>query len=134
MKIALKGTNGKYVCAEENENFPVVVNRGVLGPWEKFTVEVVGLSTAGNQIIALKAESNNKYVRLERDTYELKPDRNVIGPDEKYEVIWDGTNKLSLKAANDFYAGDFTANHDVLLAKATAVGPEEIFEVEIVSF
>ncbi len=65
-QIALKASNGNYVCADGNQNWSLYANRTTRGPWETFFIEDMdGYSEihSGSRI-ALKA-ANGKYVCAE---------------------------------------------------------------------
>ncbi|MEO7859952.1 MAG: hypothetical protein ABIU05_05830 [Nitrospirales bacterium] len=50
-QVGLQASNGQYVCAEGGGGREVVANRGEIGPWETFSLEILGeapvLASAG---------------------------------------------------------------------------------------
>jgi hypothetical protein len=81
-KVALRASNGQYVCAEGSGGREVVANRNAIGPWETFTV-----IEGGNGHVALQA-NNGQYVCAEGSGgREVVANRNAIGAWETFTLM-----------------------------------------------
>ncbi|MEZ4448241.1 MAG: AbfB domain-containing protein [Nannocystaceae bacterium] len=80
-RVALRGSNGQYVCAEDGGGHNVVVNRDAIGPWECFTlVEDEGW-------VSLR-DCKGYYVCAENNGgSDVNSNRNAIGPWEKFVFV-----------------------------------------------
>ena len=107
LMVALKASNGKFVCNQDNGDLPLLADRDAIGAWETFQLTYID----GNKI-ALKA-SNNKYVCNENNgDLPLVANRDAIGAWETFDLIhlnsmknsqWMGDNwdKLQNKTLKD---------------------------------
>lgn len=78
--------NGQYVCADLGlgADRPLAANRGAVGGWEQFYVQ-----DAGGGRVALRSNSNNKYVVADYPQFPrpLEADRNGIGAWEQFTWV-----------------------------------------------
>lgn len=123
--IALKAANGQYLCAENGGGIQIVANRDAKGPWETFTMEVLG-----NHQVALKA-ANGQYLCAENGGgIEILANRNARGPWETFTMEDLGNNQIALKAANGQYLCAENGGGIQVLANRNARGPWETFTLE----
>jgi len=119
--IALKSFHNRYVVAESNGR--ANANRGGIGPWEKFKVELLG-----NFKIALKS-FHNKYLVSEWFGG-ANANRVIRGPWEIFTIEFVDDKRVAFKSHFNKYLvaesnGRLKANRDVR-------GPWEIFTLEII--
>ncbi|MEM6769828.1 MAG: hypothetical protein AAF597_04500, partial [Bacteroidota bacterium] len=94
-KIGLRASNGKFVCAEQNNNGKVVANRDRIGGWETFTVVYLG-----DGQVALKS-SEGKYACSELNNGSVvTANRDRIGSWETFTIIDKGNKQIALQAVN----------------------------------
>ncbi|MGD0952149.1 MAG: matrixin family metalloprotease [Methanotrichaceae archaeon] len=111
--VALQAdANGKYVCAENAGQSPLIANRDWTQQWETF-----GLIDLGNNNIALQAV-NGKYVCAEdAGQLPLIANRDAIGQWETFKLIDLGNNNIALQsAANGKYVCAENAGQSPLIA------------------
>ncbi len=84
-----------------------------------------------NQVIALKAAANGKYVAAENQgASSLRADRASAGTWEQFEIVDLGNNRIALKSLiNGRYVCADNYGNDPLIANKTAIGTWETFEV-----
>jgi hypothetical protein len=122
--IALKVSNGKFVCAENGGASPLVANRDVIGPWEQFL-----LVEHGPGKVALQA-TNGKYVgRVAGATGELLAQRDQITNDEVFDLISQGGAKVAFRHSGGRYLCAENGGGGPVLANREAVGPWETIEL-----
>ena len=122
--IALRASNGQYVCAEGGGGREVVANRNAIGPWETF-----GLINRGNGNIALRA-SNGQYVVAENGGGGVvRANRNAIGPWETFGLIDRGNGNIALRASNGQYVCAEGGGGREVVANRNAIGAWETFRL-----
>ncbi len=97
------------------------------GKWPIFAIGTV----TNNQVIALKAAANGKYIAAENEgTSSLRANRASAGTWEQFEIIDLGNNRIALKSLiNGKYVCADNYGNDPLIANRTAIGTWETFEV-----
>lgn len=127
--ISLKSkANGKFVCADNFGNLPLIANRNnVGGDWELF--ELVKNS---DQTVSLKSKANNKFVMA--SNYGWGPviaSGETIQSWEKFHLIHNNDNTISLKAfVNGKYVVAENQGKDSLKANRDNIGDWEKFYME----
>ncbi|MDQ1260951.1 MAG: hypothetical protein QG575_132 [Euryarchaeota archaeon] len=120
--IALRASNGQYVCAEGSGGGAVVANRNAIGTWESF--ELIDLS---NNNVALQA-CNGQYLCAEGGGGgAVVANRNAIGAWETFKLIDRGNGYFALQAANGQYICAEGSGGDGVVANRNAIGAWEIF-------
>lgn len=128
IKVALKASNGKYVCAGDGGNSSLIANKDVVGASETFE-----MINEGEKNIALKAV-NGRYVCNEQNGAQpLIANRDAVGPWETFEVVFIGENQLALKASNGRYVCNEQNGAAPLQANRDAVGAWETFDLVLLS-
>ncbi len=56
--VAFRAWNGQFVCAESGGGREVVANRGAVGPWETFSLEVAGIGDTFVPVFPIKASKD----------------------------------------------------------------------------
>lgn len=121
-RIALKASNGKYVCADQGLGGQVVANRSSAGAWETFEIVDTGGGT-----VAFKT-SYGKYITADLGLGgKLYGNRNNIGAWEKFKMVNIGGSKIALKAANGKYVCADQGAGNILIANRTSIGDWEKF-------
>lgn len=94
-KISLKSkANGKYVCADNGGNSPLIANRVVADTWEQFEIYV-----NSDKTISLKSMANFKFVMAsDSGNGPLVARGNVVDTWEKFFIIENPDSTISLKA------------------------------------
>jgi len=80
--VALRASNGQYVCAEGSGGREVVANRNWIGPWETF-----GIVDLGNNNFALKAYNGQYLCAAGSDGSQVMANGNSIGSPEILRLI-----------------------------------------------
>jgi hypothetical protein len=128
------GKNGRYLCADShvdpmNPNPPLVANRDIIGPWEKFTKQNV---TGGFYLIS---GNNNKYIGINSGRLaanNIPEVFNFVGSSyvgSSYNEAWNVTLKST---ANNQYVCAATYTLDPgypLNANRASAGPWETFDL-----
>lgn len=123
MKIALKASNGQYVCAENGGGREVVANRGAIGPWEMFTV-----TDRGNGTVSLQAV-NGQYLCAENGGgTSLVANRGAFGPWETFRLIDRGNGTIALQACNGQYVCAEMGGGTSVVVNRNAIGAWETFQ------
>jgi len=87
LTLALKGANGKYVCADLGLGGRLVCNRTDVGPWEKFKFIRIGGTSNTYAIIA----ANGKFVCHDRGQDNiLVANRSNVGEWERFRLFDNG--------------------------------------------
>ena len=122
--VAMQAINGKYVCAEDAGNKPLIANRDWIRGWETFK-----LIDLGNGKIAMQAV-NGKYVCAEEGgKLPLIANRDAIRGWETFEYIDKGNNRFALKAWNGKYVCAEDAGNKSLIANRDAIKSWETFSL-----
>lgn len=124
--ISLKSlANGKYVCADNFGNNPLIANRDAApgGGWEEFTLERNGDGT-----VSLKASANGLYVSVQNGI--LIANSFSIGTAQKFYLDTNGTIVSFKSAANGKYVCADNFGNNPLIANRDAAGGWEQFEIE----
>ncbi|PRD48887.1 lectin [Sphingobacterium haloxyli] len=118
--------NGKYVCADDGGNSPLIADRTSAGQWEKFTIV-----DAGNGKIALRSLANNQYVCADNGgASPLIANRTVIGSYETFTEVDAGNGNIGLLAdVNNKYVCADNSGNSPLIANRTSVDEWESFIV-----
>ena len=125
-KIAIRASNGNYLCAENGGGDAVVANRLTAAEWETFTVNDEGFGK-----ISLQA-ANGQYVVAENGGgAQVLANRNARGPWEVWEVerISFTENTWAFRAANGQYLVAENGGGGVVNANRDERGPWETFRV-----
>ncbi len=125
-KIALRASNGQYVCAEDGGGRELVANRNAIGDWEKFSlIKIDGAR------IALQT-CNGKYLCAEGGGgREVLANRNVPAEWETFTVEDVGAGQVALKACNGQYFCAEGGGGREIVANRKVVGLWERFELSI---
>jgi hypothetical protein len=121
--VAIKTTNGKYLCAEDGGGSVVNATRDKIGNWETF--EIVNLRR-GN--IALKSY-NGDYVRVTKDGEGVYADSDDIGNRETFQLKLLKNNKVAFKTHDKKYICAEDGGGGKVVANRDKVGSWETFEV-----
>ena len=122
--IALRASNGQYVCAEGGGGGVVVANRNAIGAWETFR-----LFDLGNGNVALRA-SNGQYVCAEGGGGgAVVANRNAIGAWETFKLFDLGNGNVALRASNGQYVCAEGGGGGVVVANRNAIGAWETFKL-----
>ncbi|MDD4652164.1 MAG: hypothetical protein PHQ34_08025 [Methanothrix sp.] len=122
--IAIKASNGKYLCAEGGGGGSVVANRNAIGAWETFK-----LIDQGNGYYALQA-ANGQYVCAEGGGGgSVVANRNAIGVWETFRLIDQGNGYYALQAANGQYVCAEGGGGGAVVANRNAIGAWERFRL-----
>lgn len=130
MKVAIRAVvNNKLICAENGGAQPLIANRDNVGPWETFSLKILG-----NNRIALKSAANNKYVCAENaGSQPLIANRDQIGPWETFEIVHKDSNNCALKSlANRKYVCAENSGSQPLKANRDQVGLWETFTITMI--
>ncbi|CAF1015972.1 unnamed protein product [Adineta ricciae] len=124
--IALRSNaNGKFVCAENGGNGPLIASRDAVGGWEKFDL----ITLDGNKV-ALRSHANGKYVCAEAAGEKpLIVNRNGIDAWETFQMIHRGENKVAFIAVNGKYVCAVDYGRGALTADRTNVDAWETFDL-----
>jgi hypothetical protein len=120
--------DGQYVTAENGGASPLVANRAVVGPWERFQ-----LVDQGYGFVAIKALVNGDYVSAENGgASALIANRTAVGKWETFYYIDLGNRHFALRAlANNKYVTAENGGASALIANRTTIGPWEIFRWDL---
>ena len=119
-KIALKGANGKYVCAEGGGGREVTVSRNIIGEWEIFQLVKLG----GDQV-AIKA-AKGRYLSVRDGT--IQANSESIGKDELFKLLI--SEACSIRSENGKYLVTGTkSGNNALVARNETIGADEIFNL-----
>jgi hypothetical protein len=123
MRIHLKASNGKYICADGVLNNLVVANRDAAQAWETFELQFFEKKQC--TILAY----NNKYLCAELAQHnEITAIRDKAGAWEIFSLQSLDSNYIALKAANGKYVS-VDAKTTQLYAKADSIGKQEKFQM-----
>lgn len=125
--VALRAkVNSRYVAAENAGNSPLVANRSVIGPWERF--DLIQVSSTE---IALRAQVNNRYVAAENAGQSpLISNRTAIASWETFALIRNSDGTVSLRSKpNGKLVTVPSGTSSPLIASRTSIGTRERFEV-----
>lgn len=125
--IALRSmANGKFVCAENDGDSPLIANRDWAREWETF--EVIHL---GNHRIALRSVANGKFVCAENDGYSpLIANRDWAREWETFEIVYMGNHRIALRSmANGKFICAENGGYSPLIANRDVPRAWETFEV-----
>lgn len=125
--IALRANaNGRYVCADNSGESPLIARSFSVGLWEKFVIE-----DAGNGQVALKAVVNNDYVCADNSgSSPLIANRSTAGDWEKFTIEAAAGGKIALKAnANGKYVCAEDSGNGNLIARSDSIGAWEKFDL-----
>ncbi|MDD4652165.1 MAG: hypothetical protein PHQ34_08030 [Methanothrix sp.] len=122
--VAIKASNGKFLCAEGGGGSTVVANRNAIGAWETFK-----LIDRGNGYYALQA-SNGQYLCAEGSGGgAVVANRNVIGAWETFKLIDKGNGCYALQASNGQYVCAEGGGGGAVVANRNAIGAWEKFQL-----
>lgn len=122
--VAIKTTNGKYLCAEDGGGDVVNATRDKIGDWETF--EVIPLNRG---YIALKSSSGD-YVRVSKDGKNVYADSDKIGNRETFQLIGLRNNKIALKTYDKRYICAEDGGGGKLSANREKIGSWESFALK----
>jgi hypothetical protein len=123
-KVAVKAANGKYLCADANQNGLIVCDRDIPLQWETFTMN----RYAGK--ICTLASFQNKFAGIENDSI-TRLIAKTENPDsrEMFRITDLGNNKFGLKSCDGTFIS-LDKNYPGLLTNgATKIGDSESFEL-----
>jgi GH18 family chitinase len=123
--IAIRAiVNGKYVCADNYGNNPLIANRDTYGGWEEF--QEVDL---GNGTVAFKSLANNQYVSAQNGGGgSLIANRAAVGGAwEAFQIITQPDGNIAIKsmANNQYVCADNYGNNPLIVNRPTVGGWEE---------
>jgi YVTN family beta-propeller protein len=115
-------SNTRYVSAEALGSQPLVANRTVFGPWEKFD-----LLDAGDGDVVLRAQANGAYVAVQPDGRLIASGGAITSAKIRFQLVpgADGTFGLRSKENGKYVSGNNGTGP--LIADRTAIGPWEQF-------
>ncbi|CAF1439620.1 unnamed protein product [Adineta steineri] len=117
--------NGKFVCADNYGNSPLIANRDSAAGWEKFDPIFI---TEKN--IALRSHANGRYVCAEnRGNESLIANRTSIESWETFQIIDHGNEKVSFIAVNGKYVCADNFGNSALVANRDSANAWEIFDL-----
>lgn len=131
--IALRASNGLYVCADQAEGVQrpgsLFANRETVGEWERFE-----LIKQDSSRYALRA-SNGRYVSAEREgTFQAVANRDSVGEWELLEVVRLDSNRIAFRTTEGRYLSaeqsEGAACRLCILSDRAELGAWETFEVE----
>jgi hypothetical protein len=118
--------NNRYVTAESGGALPLIANRTVVGPWERFD-----LIDVGNGNVALRAQVNNAFVCADNaGSSPLIANRGADAQWEHYVLIHNPDGTVSLQSwANLKLVTAENGGASPLIANRDAVGLWEEFDL-----
>ncbi|MBK7946226.1 MAG: hypothetical protein IPJ85_13390 [Flavobacteriales bacterium] len=131
--IALRASNGLYVCADQAEGVQrpgsLFANRETVGEWERFE-----LIKQDSSRYALRA-SNGRYVSAERDgAFQAVADRDSVGEWELLEVVRLDSHRVAFRTTEGRYLSaeqsEGAACRLCILSDRAELGAWETFAVE----
>jgi hypothetical protein len=122
-KIALKTSDGYFLCADGGGGGNILADRESVGGWEIFYVIPVG-----DHKIALKTEKG-KYVSIADNIESINAKKDTIGPTEIFEIFDLDDNKIALKGANGKYITAIEGGEHEVAANRDKILKWEVFEM-----
>jgi len=131
--IALRASNGRYVCADQAEGIPragaLIANRESIGDWERFE-----LIKQDSSHYALRS-STGRYVSAEREgAFQAVADREWVGDWELLEIVRLDSGRFAFRTTEGRYLGadlsEGAACPLCILSDRTEAGAWETFELE----
>ncbi|CAF2033691.1 unnamed protein product [Rotaria magnacalcarata] len=117
--------NGKFICAENGGNGPLIANRDTVSGWETFDLIILD----GNNV-ALKSHANGKYVCAENSgDGPLIANRSQVSSWETFTLVNRGDGKVALVAVNGKYVCADNFGNSELVANRTSVDSWETFDL-----
>jgi hypothetical protein len=124
-RISLKGLNGNFVCADRSIYPTLIANRGSAGDWETFF-----MFSLGNGKVSLMS-SERKFLCAEQGGGQgLTASREQYGSWEMFLILPQTDGKVAFQTENGQYLS-IDPQNQILNAKATLIGPNEKFELDI---
>lgn len=119
--------NGKYVCADDVGDSPLIANRDAASGWETFF-----LRDNGDGTVSLRAAANGKFVCADNGgNSPLIANRDAVGGWEKFYLINNSDGTVSLRAAaNGKYVCAEDGGNSSLIANRDGAGGWEKFYFE----
>ncbi len=143
VSMSIRTNAGNYVTAEGNGGGSVVANRWAIGPWETFTMNVIGGGTLKDgSDVTIKTSSGWYFSALYGGGYSMLADKTAIGPWETFRVykiynwydpygpeIADGEQfaLVARSTGTTYYATAEGGGGSVVNVNRTALGPWETF-------
>ena len=121
--VAIRVSNGQFVCAEGGGGGAVVANRNAIGPWETLTLHEL---SGGN--VALQAPNGHFFCAEGGGGQPLVANRSAIGPWETFARLPAGAG-FALRAANGQFVCAEGSGGRELVANRNQIGPWEIFSL-----
>lgn len=131
--IALRASNGLYVCADQAEGIPragaLIANREGVGDWERFE-----LIKQDSSHYALRS-SNGRFVSAEREgAFQAVADREWVGDWELLEIVRLDSGRFAFRTTEGRYLSaeltEGAACPLCILTDRTEAGAWEAFELE----
>ncbi|CAF1385449.1 unnamed protein product, partial [Rotaria sordida] len=124
--IALRSNaNGKFVCATNAGNSPLVANRDCASGWETFDLIILNRNN-----VALKSHANGQYVCAENGgNSPLIANRASISSWETFQMIDRGNGKVAFIAVNGNYVCADNFGNSALIANRNSVDSWETFDL-----
>ncbi|CAF2948244.1 unnamed protein product, partial [Rotaria sp. Silwood2] len=124
--IALRSNaNGKFICADNAGNGPLIANRDAPSTWETFD-----LITLNGDNVALKSHANGQYVCAENSgNSPLIANRTSISSWETFRIVDRGNGKVAFIAVNGKYVCADNFGNSELIANRTTVDTWETFDL-----
>jgi len=120
--VALRASNGQYVCAEGGGGQAVVANRDAIGEAESLNLIYLDTNRVALQV------NNGMYLCAEGGGGQaLVANRTAIGAWETFALMDRGGGQVALQAYNGEYVCAEGGGGQVLIANRGAVGPWETF-------
>ncbi|CAF2032460.1 unnamed protein product [Rotaria magnacalcarata] len=117
--------NGKFICAENGGNGPLIANHDTVSGWETFDLIILD----GNNV-ALKSHANGKYVCAENSgDGPLIANRSQVSSWETFTFVNRGDGKVALVAVNGKYVCADNFGNSELVANRTSVDSWEAFDL-----
>ncbi len=123
-KVALRASNGKYVCADWENNDRLVANRVGIGEFETFE----WIMLPGKRVALIAC--NGKYVSADRKKGDiLVADRDASGDWEAFELVPLQGDRVALRASNGKYVCADADQGGRLIANRSQIKEWETFTV-----
>ncbi|CAF3338602.1 unnamed protein product [Rotaria socialis] len=117
--------NGKFICAENGGNSPLIANRDTVSGWETFDLIILD----GNNV-ALKSHANGQYVCAENSgDGPLIANRSQVSSWESFTLVNRGDGRVALVAVNEKYVCADNFGNSELVANRTSVESWETFDL-----
>jgi hypothetical protein len=123
-QIALRASNGQYLCAEGGGGRELVANRTSAGAWESF-----GLVDLANAKVALRTEKGFYWSAERGGGREVVANRNCICAWESFDLVELGGNKIALRSDNGQYLCAEAGGGAKIVANRSFIGAWESFEL-----